>query len=42
MNQPRELQSLNTSLLRYALLRDPQLWTQFEKAGSNLDQTALT
>jgi signal transduction histidine kinase len=37
MNQPRELQSLNTSLLRYALLRDPQLWTQFEKAGSNLD-----
>jgi signal transduction histidine kinase len=33
----RELQSLNTSLLRYALLRDPQQWAQFEKASSDLD-----
>ena len=33
----RELQSLNNSILRYALVRDPQQWTQFEKASSDLD-----
>ena len=33
----RELQSLNNSVLRYALVRDPQQWTQFEKASSDLD-----
>lgn len=33
----RELQSLNNSVLRYALARDPQQWTQFEKASSDLD-----
>jgi signal transduction histidine kinase len=31
------LQSLNNSILRYALVRDPQQWTQFEKASSDLD-----
>ena len=33
----RELQSLNYSVLRYTLVRDPQQWTQFDKAGSDLD-----
>jgi signal transduction histidine kinase len=33
----RELQSLNNSVLRYALARDPQQWTQFEQASSDLD-----
>ena len=33
----RELQSLNNSVLRYALVRDPQQWTQFEQASSDLD-----
>ncbi len=33
----RELQSLNTSLLRYALVRDPEQWTQFDKASSDLN-----
>src|ERR1035437_1769443 len=33
----RELQSLNNSVFRYALARDPQQWTQFEKASSDLD-----
>jgi signal transduction histidine kinase len=33
----RELQSLNNFVLRYALVRDPQQWTQFEKASSDLD-----
>ena len=33
----RELQSLNTSVLRYALVRDPQQWTQFDQASSDLD-----
>jgi len=33
----RELQSLNNSVLRFALLRDPQQWTQFAKASTNLD-----
>jgi signal transduction histidine kinase len=28
---------LNNSILRYALVRDPQQWTQFEKASSDLD-----
>ena len=34
----RELQSLNNSVLRYALLRDPHQWIQFQQASSNLDQ----
>ena len=33
----RELQSLNNSVLHYALVRDPQQWAQFEKASSDLD-----
>src|ERR1035441_7937494 len=33
----RELQSLNNSVLHYALVRDPQQWTEFKKAGSDLD-----
>jgi signal transduction histidine kinase len=33
----RELQSLNTSVLRYALVRDPAQWTQFYKASSDLN-----
>jgi signal transduction histidine kinase len=33
----RELQSLNNSVLRYALVRDPYQWAQFEKASSDLD-----
>ena len=32
----RELQSLNNSILRYALVRDPQQWAQFEQASSDL------
>jgi signal transduction histidine kinase len=32
-----ELQSQNSSVLRYALLRDPQQWMKFEKASSDLD-----
>jgi signal transduction histidine kinase len=34
----RELQSLNTSVLRYALLRDPQQWSLFEQASRDLDR----
>ena len=34
----RELQNLNTSLLRYVLLRDPRQWAQFEGAGEDLDR----
>src|SRR5438876_7982961 len=33
----RELASLNTSMLHYALVRDPQQWAQFEQASSDLD-----
>jgi signal transduction histidine kinase len=33
----RELQSLNNSVFRYALVRDPQQWAQFEQASSDLD-----
>jgi signal transduction histidine kinase len=33
----RELQSLNNSVLRYALVRDPEQWTQFEQASRDLD-----
>ena len=33
----RELQNLDASMLRYALVRDPQQWLQFERAGSELD-----
>ncbi len=34
----RELQSLNNSMLRYALVRDPQQWTQFDKASDDLNK----
>lgn len=34
----RELQSLNSSMLRYLLLRDPEQWKQFEHASQVLDQ----
>jgi hypothetical protein len=34
----RELQSLDNSMLHYALLRDPRQWAQFEQASSHLDQ----
>jgi hypothetical protein len=34
----RELQSLNNSVLRYALARDPEQWQQFQKASSDLDR----
>src|SRR5262245_50334955 len=34
----RDLQTLNTSLLRYALSRDPEQWKQFEKTRTNLDR----
>src|SRR5262249_10123396 len=34
----RELQSLNSSLLRYSLLRNPEQWAQFDKASSELDR----
>src|ERR1051325_11410714 len=33
----RELQSLNNSMLRYVLARNPQQWAQFEKASSELN-----
>jgi signal transduction histidine kinase len=33
----RELLILNDSMLRYALVRDPQQWAQFERASSDLD-----
>ncbi len=33
----RGIQSLNNSMLNYALVRDPQQWAQFEKASSELD-----
>jgi signal transduction histidine kinase len=33
----RELQSLNNSMLRYVLVRDPQQWAQFDQASSNLN-----
>jgi signal transduction histidine kinase len=32
------LANLNNSLLRYALLRDPQQWAQFEQASGDLDR----
>jgi signal transduction histidine kinase len=32
----RELLTLNNSMLRYALVRDPQQWAQFEQAGNDL------
>ncbi len=32
------LGNLNHSLLRYALLRDPKLWEEFEKASGDLDR----
>jgi signal transduction histidine kinase len=34
----RELFSLNESMLRYALVRDPKGWTQFEQASSELNR----
>lgn len=34
----RELQNLNTSLLNYALLRDPQQWVRFQEASKSLDR----
>src|SRR6185503_2993175 len=33
----RELQTLNSSMLRYALMREPEQWEQFEEASSDLD-----
>ena len=33
----RELQNLNTSMLYYTLVRDPEQWAQFERASSDLD-----
>jgi signal transduction histidine kinase len=33
----RDLQSLNSSLLRYSLLRDPAQWTQFDQASDELN-----
>src|SRR5262252_1081470 len=33
----RELQNLNSALLRYTLLRDPAQWTQFDKASDDLN-----
>jgi signal transduction histidine kinase len=33
----RELQSLNNSMLRYVLARNPQQWAQFEQASSDLN-----
>jgi signal transduction histidine kinase len=33
-----ELGNLNHSVLRYALLRDPKLWQEFERASSDLDR----
>ena len=33
----RELQSLNNSMLRYVLVRDPQQWAQFDQTSSNLN-----
>src|SRR5438046_2412791 len=33
----RELQSLNSFMLHYALLREPQDWLLFERASSDLD-----
>ena len=34
----RELQSLNNSMLRYALARDPQQWAQFDQASGDLNR----
>jgi signal transduction histidine kinase len=34
----RELQGLNASMFRFALLREPALWGQFEEASTNLDR----
>ena len=34
----RELLTLNDAMLRYALVRDPQQWAQFEQASSDLDR----
>jgi signal transduction histidine kinase len=33
----RELQSLNNSMLRYVLARNPQQWAQFEQASNDLN-----
>src|SRR6058998_3098818 len=33
----RELQSLNNSMLRYVLARNPQQWAQFEQASTDLN-----
>lgn len=33
----RNLQSLNNSMLHYALVRDPQQWAQFDKASDDLN-----
>ncbi len=33
----RGLQSLNNSMLHYALVRDPQQWSQFDKASDDLN-----
>ena len=33
----RELQSLNNSMLNYALARDPEQWAQFEQASGDLN-----
>jgi signal transduction histidine kinase len=34
----RELQNLNNSMLRYALMRDARQWAQFEQASGDLDR----
>ena len=34
----RELQSLNSSMLRYTLARDPDQWAQFDQSSSNLNR----
>jgi signal transduction histidine kinase len=33
----RELQNLNTAMLNYALVRNPEQWVQFERAGKAFD-----
>ena len=33
----RELQTLNNSMLHYAMLRDPQQWAEFEHTSSDLN-----
>src|SRR5664280_2401693 len=37
----RELQSLNSSMLHYALARDPQQWAQFDQASRNLNLSLI-